>query len=261
MAQRALVVDGFDLSTIGLVVRRGSQGIRGSAPVSYPTRRVPGRPDAIRTATRPNYESRRLTVPASVVGATMTEMHDRLHELKLRLAPGPERTVRFVDDESVEFRARVLQVDGQPTEPDQIQPRTDVAITFEADDPRIYEVAEQSIAISGTAAAVPLGTAPVSPVIRLDGSFTDPVLTYRDSAGTVVETLGLSLSKAAGEWVEIDMASKTIVDDLGNSQIASLASGTFFDLDPADGDYPTSAWPTVEVSSGTGTVTYNKAYW
>lgn len=261
MADRALIVDGVDLGAeAGLVVRSGASGIRGSVPVSYPTQRVPDRFDAVRTATKPQHQARSIVVPGTVVADDMATMHQRLHQLKSYLAPGPERTVRLVDDETVEFLARVQQVDGQPVRPDQIQPWTEVAIRFQADDPRIWDVDQQNVGIDGTPTAMPLGTAPVAPVVRIDGSATNPALTYADDGGATVETLSLTISIGAGDWIEVDMDRKTIVDQAGASQISALSGGDFFRLDPTDGDYATSSWPQVSVSSGTGTVTYRKAY-
>lgn len=261
MPERALIVDGVDLSDLGLTVRSGMAGVRGTPRASYPSRRVPGRIDAVPMSTQPEYQNRQITVPASVVGTDMADMHEKLRAVAAAVAPSEaERTIRFVDDETVEFTGRSRGFDGQPVEPDQIQPRTDIAISFECLDPRLLAVGTETPTIGSTLTDMPLGTQPSVPTVRIDGPFTDPVLTYSDDGGATVQTLELALSKAAGAWVEIDMHRKTIVDDAGASQISALTGGDFFVLDPRDGDYDTDSWPQVKVSDGSGTVTYRKAY-
>lgn len=260
MAPRALIVDGFDTSEEGLIVRSGIQGWRGTPQASYPSTTVPGRMGAVRLSREPQYEPRQLTIPASVEGATMAEMHANLRSLERRLWPGPERTIRLVDDETVEFRARTLQIDGQGVPPDLTQPLTQVAISLLALDPRLLAVSDTVVNFTSSLTETELGSGPSFPVIRIDGAATDPVLTYADHTGATVKTLGLTISLGASDWVEIDMMERTIVDDGGTDRADALTSGGFFKLDPSHGTADGDSDPQLSVSDGSGTATYRKAY-
>ena len=142
-------------------------------------------------------------------------------------------------------------------QPELTQKAYDVALRFLVSDPRYYATSDTIVNFT-TATDMPLGTALVDPVVRLTGG-TDPVLIYKNSSAVEVARMEFTWS---GTWIDIDMDAKTILDNTGTSQIAALDTGEFFSLDPNDGDYPTSDWPTLEVSGGgSGTATYRKAYW
>lgn len=260
MADRALIVDGFDTSTEGLIVRSGLQRLRGTPEASYPSTTVPGRMGAVRLSRDPEYGPRQLTIPGTVEGATMAEMHTNLRSLERRLWPGPERVIRLVDDETVEFHAHTRLIDGQGVPPDLVQPVTQVAISLLALDPRLLAASDTVITFTSTLTETPLGSGPSFPVIRIDGAATDPVLTYADHTGTTVKTLGLTISLGASDWVEIDMMERTIVDDGGTPRPDALTSGGFFALDPAHGTADGASDPQLSVDDGSGTATYRKAY-
>lgn len=259
MARRTLIVDGNDLSEQGFTLTRGLRGIMGTPVFDYPSERPPGRIDAIRLSTKPEYQDRTLLLPGVVDQGTRAALRSAMADLAARLSPG-EHTFRFVDDETVEFVGLVREVDGISVEPDLTQTAADLTVRVQCLDPRLREVSDTVVAFT-TATDMPLGNAPVRPVIRITGSATNPTVTYKDSGGTTVTTLGLTVSIGAGDWVEVDCAEQTIVDQAGASHPEYLTSGTFIELDPTDGDYVTDTWPTLEVDSGDGQATYRKRWW
>jgi hypothetical protein len=123
---------------------------------------------------------------------------------------------------------------------------------------RDVEPATRALAVAGTRYTLTLGTAPSSPLIRLMGPATNPVLTYRDAGGAVARTAGFTVSLASTEYLDLDMRRGVIhrvASGVATNGIALLTSGQFpWALDPQDGDRGTAAWPTVEVSAGTGEV-------
>ena len=133
-----------------------------------------------------------------------------------------------------------------------------------------------TLAVAGTYYDVALGNAKTYPVITLTDC-TNPIITYRDSAGTPVHVIALSanggVSVTSPDVVTITMTlgangipygniTKT-VSGVTTSIISTLVvtTGNFpFALDPNDGDFDTSDWPDIRTHSGTGTVVYPKAF-
>lgn len=138
-----------------------------------------------------------------------------------------------------------------------------VTLTFTCLDPRAYSTAPTVVALATTRAPCPLGSAPVAPLVRIFGAATNPVLTYRGISGVVRQSLGFTLTLAAADFLEIDCEAKTVtksVSGVVSNAIDTLSSGDFPTLDPGDGDYGASAWPTLELSAGAGEVAYRKAW-
>lgn len=260
MPERGLIVDGFDLSEIGFTLRSGYQDSRGTPRVEYPSVNVPGRGE-VRTSNRADLGRRNLTIPGTVQAATFAQMHTWRDELAARLQPNVEHTFRTVDDETREFVGLVRKLAGDPVRPDQVIARTDVAISVALiEQPFIREVALTSNAFSA-ATAMDLGAMPVWPVVRINGAVTNPILVYRDDGGTEVARMEFTVTIGAGDWIEVDMEEKTIVDQASTSHPEYLTGGYFFQLDPGDGDYPTASWPTLEETNGAScTAEYHKLY-
>ena len=255
MSIRALIVDGFDMSTIGLVVDNGLKGFEDGGGLKWKNVRIPHRMDAIVTSSSPEYRDRQITVPATVLGETRAEMDAFLDEIKYRLSPD-EVLVRFAHDETREFRVRVDQATVTTIAPALIQRGTKIAIRMVCFDPRKYAISDTVQAFSGATSMV-LGTAPSHPVLRLTGG-TNPIVIYKDSSAVEQARMEFTWS---GTWIDVDMLNKTIIDNAGANQASALTGGDFFMLDPRDGDYPTPTWPTLQVSSSSGQATYRKNYW
>lgn len=260
MPPRTILIDGWDAGQAGVVVTDGLRGKLDGPEARYPSVAVPGRISTVRLTSEPVYQTTTLRVPILVEADTRAVMLSRLDELKWRLA-GRDLRVTFVDDETREFRALQAALEAQSTPPDLSQRAVEMRLLLEMKDPRVYDTTDTAVALSTSPAATPLGTAPVGPVVRIDGGVTDPTVTYRDNGGTVVETMGLTVALAGGQWVEVDMEAQTIEREDGTPHPEYLTSGTFFRLDPRDGDYPGSSWPTLELSGSTGTATYRRAWW
>ena len=255
MSARVLVVDGFDMSTIGLIVDDKLKGFEDGATLAWPSVRIPHRIDAIVTSSSPAYRDRVIIVSAAVLGDTRAEADGYLDEIKWRLSPD-QVLVRFAHDETREFRARVDQITTTPIQPAIIQRAYKVSIRFLCNDPRKYAISDTVQAFSG-ATAMALGTAPSHPVLRLTGG-SNPIVIYKDSSAVEQGRMEFTWS---GTWIDVDMLNKTILDNAGANQADALTSGDFFTLDPQHGDYPGSSWPTLQVSSSSGQATYRKNYW
>lgn len=115
------------------------------------------------------------------------------------------------------------------------------------------------LAAPNTPYAAEVGSGPSYPVIVL-ANCTDPTITYRNSAGDTVKTLALTITVSGADKVTIDMENGLItktVSGVTTNAIDTMSNDSDFPfaLDPADG-----VSPDIKTSSGTGTVTYRKAY-
>lgn len=120
-------------------------------------------------------------------------------------------------------------------------------------------------AVAGTRYTLPHGTAPSSPIIRIMGAATNPVLTYRDAGGTAQRTMTFTVVLAAtNDWLDIDMRAGKITkwaSGVSSNGRSLLTSGNpIFGIDPQDGDWATSQYTTIEVSAGTAMCLWHKQW-
>jgi hypothetical protein len=142
-------------------------------------------------------------------------------------------------------------------------------MTFLCATPYWFDIAPTTVAFT-TATAIPLGTAPsfgrdqFSAIITITGAATTPTLTYKDYAGVTVGTMVFSYSPLAGDSIVIDCGRHLVtrlVSGVSSNALSYLAAGyTFPALSPDDASFAASLWPTLTVSSGTGSVVYYRAF-
>ena len=260
---RALIVDGKDLSDLGFVAEQ-FRGHRSMPLRSLPTVDVPGRVGPVVASNVPRYQSRRLTISGALDAGTFAEMQARLDEIKYRLE-GAGRTVTIADDETRQFRSvRFQEISATPFRPDLFQKQTALTIQGIAYDPRGYSTAlTVSTSFASTDTAMSIGTAEVGPVVRISGTAVNPAIIYKNSASVEQARVTLGTTIGSTGYIDIDLDLFTLLDETGAnvSNLLNSTASTFFVLDPLDGNYVTSAWPTLQVTAGSATATYRKAYW
>lgn len=97
--------------------------------------------------------------------------------------------------------------------------------------------------------AIPLGNLPSAGIITINGSGSDPVITYRDAGGNTVGTMTLTVTLGADDRIVIDLYHKTIKrfdNGVETDAINTWTAGDWFVTDANDGDYATSSWPTLQ---------------
>lgn len=259
MATPNLYIDDTDLTTVGLHVQE-ARGWTDRASTTLPTAAVIDAHELLVTG-RYQVQPRRVTLDCVMRGSSVATLRTNLDTLRYYLRPGA-RLVRLVDQNDREATGYVEALTERIPAPAQFVSRTkSLSIVVLCPDPRRYQLSANSEGFT-TATAMPLGTAPVWPSITIAGAATNPTITYKHNDTTTLATLGLTVSIGAGDSLVIDMAAKTIIENPGAiNRMDNLSSGDFFALDPNDGDYTASQWPTLEVSSGSGTANYNRAWW
>lgn len=257
MADTVLSVDGFDLATLDFQVDTLS-GWRDSISQKWPSAQVPGRFGVQVTASEPVYEPRQIVIQGAMVSADVSTLRSNLDAFKWRVGRG-QKTFTIVDDTSRDFNARAIQVQTTSIPPAIIQRAVKIKLTLWMDDPRAYDSSNTVVSSISSATDLPLGSAPSHASIEVtgSGSFT---MTYKDYSGATISTLTITGATAP---VTLDMDALTITDGGGNAA-DTLQAGSDFPIifDPEHGDdiFGTPDWPTLELTSGSGTATYKKAW-
>ena len=247
-----MYVNGFDTGLIGVTV---TNVVGATAKFAPRTRKVYGRAGLVRTTVVPEVEPRTLTVGVVVRGATPAAMEANLSLLAgLFLA---DVNVSFETTQDRYLRCVLTTLTIAPhTGPQFVNTTTGAVLSLTAIDPYWQDASVVMNSFNTVAVAMVLGTAPSTPLLRISGAATDPVVTYRDAAGNAKQTLGLTITLAATDYLDIDCDTMTIQKSVSGTvtdALSTLASGDFLVLDPADA-------PTLEVDSGTGKAFYRRGW-
>ena len=263
VSHRAIIVGGVNLETVGFIAD-DIRGHRSMTPRSRPTTSVPGAIGLVVVSNIERWQPRRMEFSGMLNAATFSEMQSRLDELKYRLA-GADLIVTVADDETREFQGvRFEAIPAALFRPHLIQTKTRVSLVAIANDPRGYSTADTvSSSFGSTDLAMPLGTAEVGPIIRISGPAITPAIIYRNSAAVEQARLVLTSTIGSTGFIDIDLEALTLIDETGANVSEDLNStaSVFFRLDPRDGDFVGSSWPTLNVTAGSAVATYRKAYW
>ncbi len=265
--QTAMYVNDFDTSSLGLIVS-SVEGWRDGLATRDRTTQLPTRVGAVILAPEAETATRQLTIdgvldPSHAGKAlTLANLRAALNELQDKLYRGTIE-VRFSDEPDIFVLARCEQGNLIATPPQFMNPKSRVQIRLQCPDPLRYDRNGSVVGFGTTRQGVPLGTAVSAPVIRIMGAATNPVISYRDKSGTVKQTMGFTVTLAATDYLEIDCELFTIkkfASGVETNGISLLTSGDFIALDPQDGDFAASVWPTLEVSAGSGECLYRRSW-
>lgn len=257
-----LTLNGTDLATLGFVLE-AAPGWKDAPPRSTASVVRPGRAGAYRSAaTQENV--RKLTLQGTVRGSTFPDARAKIDAIRALLVSAQPAVITFPDDATRSVSGYLDQfVTDIGNGPSMIATALRARLDFSLLDPYAYDVTAQALAVSAAVVRAALGTAPSFPVITIAGAATNPVLSLYRHDGTLVGTLGLTLTTVGGDSLVIDMDRKTITKN-GASVLAALSSGDFFALDPAVLQVGLGSTPTdqgyVTVSSGSGTMSYRRAW-
>jgi hypothetical protein len=250
-----LYVNDYDTALLGLVVETVT-GYGDTPGLTRLTRGFYGRAGLAVTAPNPTLAPRVITVTGTLLASTVAAFNTALDALKALFASTAE--VRLSSDATRCWTVDLTDLKLSPLPgPQLITPASGIALTLTALDPYGYDVNWTAVALGAVAQVAPLGTAPSAPLLRLSGAATNPVVTVRNAQGVAVGSIGLTLTLAAGDFVELDCDAMTIAKSVSGSvtdALTTLASGDWPLLNPADGAV------TVEVNSGTGEALYRKAW-
>jgi hypothetical protein len=210
-------------------------------------------------ATRTRLSARSLTVTVDLRPALVADRPALVDAITRRLA-GVLEIVR--DDAPSRAWYGVLQsARADLPAGNLVNPLTILDLTFSVPDPRRHDRETQIRALSATPVACPTGTGASAPIVRLFGDATpvvNPAIILRSPGGATLSTLTLAGSLGANTWLDVDCATEWLhlwSSGTRTSALAWLSGGAFPVLDGDDAAGPTGPYPTLAMSSASGTPT------
>jgi hypothetical protein len=264
-----MLINGRDLDLDGFLL----VGLSGWASPPAWQRTVTALPDVhgVVPATRTTVDVRQMRMVVRIMCSTLSERQTKLQTLQDRISG--LLTLRFDDWPGRVVRALAGAISVASVDPGGAFaiPAIEVTIPLVAYDGASYDAEPRVLALTTTPAAVSVGTLPSTGVLRLDGSWSagaSRTVTVRHANGQSTATLTFTAptgqSLAAADVLEIDLSRRYVTKVTGagvrTNAYSWKASGNWFGVDPAWGDRATSRFPTLELSTGTGTFLYRPTY-
>lgn len=214
-------------------------------------------------------DPRRITIGLDVRPSSLANRQAIMDSLKRRLSRG------LLEIETDDLPGRVLRATCEGVSVEfytgaYLNQVVYVEVTFVAPDPSRIEREPLVYGLSTARTACPIGTDTVAPRVWLYGaspSVVDPVIVQRDHTGAEVLRLTLTGTLATNDALVIDCAAQTLDRFVGGvlqtgtaAGLGWLTSGRFPLLDQSDGTPDANTWPTLELTSTSGTPTGLMAY-
>lgn len=201
------------------------------------------------------------TISGIILGSSVADALAR-HDALANLLGQGEVMVRGVYAPDRYCLALCIDPTGGPHNPQSLDGTVDVVFTFTVKDGLAWRTVPDGVALSTARAVCPIGTAESYPTIIIHGggaTFSNPVITVRNAAGRVVQTHSFTISGGADDALIIDSTRSRITKSAAGTLTDGWAycppgSGDFILLRPADGNMESAAYPTIELSSATGTI-------
>jgi hypothetical protein len=262
----SIYVGGVDVETLGFYPADAPDYLSRS-DIEVVSVVVPGRPGRLSTNVR-NIDAKTFAIRGAVRGADITTNRASLRTIHNLFGGGDLVMVKLTDVTDVQIQARCRSVRVVPPDGALIVPRLMVEATFVADYPFWQAVTPTSVNLTGSYAALPMGSAPCYVTWTIN-TCTNPTLTIKDSTGAVVLTVTLTTTIAAGDIRKIIGSENRItkrISGVTTQDDTLLTSGTFpRELKREWAVYSTSSWATAALSATagtpTGTADYSPCYW
>lgn len=270
LAPPALYVNGVDVAALGFVLEEIDGGFDGLERTD-PLLELPQGVGALLSDLPGRVAPRTVTLVGTLAAQTSTALETAKDSLKALCGAGLVE-LRLVSRDVI-LRGRLAGLQLVHTGP-QLRSANVAAratLRFLCPEPFAWDRTAQLVGFGTARVALPLGTAPSvgrswwSAIITIAGAATTPTLTESDAAGNALRTMIFSgWSPTAADAIEIDCGRglvTRITSGVRTNGMADLTAGYAFPrLDPADGDYASSLFPGLAVSSGTGIIRYYRAW-
>lgn len=249
-----LTVAGYDTRALGLVLDR-VPGVRDVVSLDVPAVAVAGIDGMAATDTTARAGERRFSLAGTLIASSTANLQANYRALHYRAA-GAARVLTLVDDTTRDITAWLTGISFEYLGPQLGGEQARVEMSWRALDPYWESTSDTTVNLTNVAAACALGTVASWPIITVDQSCT---ITYKNSGGTTLYTIVIT-GVTGAQTAAIDMRTRTITHSVSGVTPSLRTSGRFFPLSPYDGDYTASSWPTLTLSTGTGTAVYPKRW-
>lgn len=267
MSDQILYANGLDFDADLGCIPVSMTGLLGAPARTLSLLDIPGMPGAFDSGVAPREAVRTIEIKCLVKASSETTLYTTLDYAKSVLGNGLVELIGPYSSTRA-FYGVLVSAEVSPFVETVLNGWATCVFRFVCPLPYAIATSPSVVALGSTATAIPLGTAPsrgrdtFSAIIEIVGAATTPTVTYKNSAGATIGTMIFTYSPAGGDSIVIDcgrrIVSRFIASTQSNAFSFVTADYTFPALDPTDGDWFTSAWPTLTVSSGTATITYYK---
>jgi hypothetical protein len=265
-----ILLNRLDLSTLGFRAEIPLSGWADSAPARDATVQIPGAAGVLPAGAKTLVDPRQVLIAGNMTAATQALLQTNLQQLRGLASAGLVELI-FGDDPTkfAMARSQGVQVSPEQGAPPFIIPQRHVEMRFICYDPYLYDLSDRVVAQqqAGTFVAVPLGTAPVRPLIRVHAPGASLTLTLASWAGITLTTMVFAFSPSLGanDYVDINCDTFQITKSVSGvvaDAYASFTSGTFLTLDPEQGGILASLTqgPLLKASAGVMEVFYVRAW-
>ncbi|MEW5926212.1 MAG: hypothetical protein AB1941_01875 [Gemmatimonadota bacterium] len=219
-----VLIDGVDVGAFGISVTGELTGWREGPAVTLPTRQLAGGL-ALAVTGRRVLQLRACAFAGVIEGDTPAQVDERWAAFLYHVAAGERaRRITLVGREARHYRGFYNAARSTPAGVRILAPTVhEVRVSFDCTDPHAY-AAEPTTLAFGAPAPVPLGDAPVAPLIRVSHPTT---IVYRNSVGEELRRMRIGDFDTSTPF-EIDLAT-------GRKNKPADISGPFIRLDPTDG--------------------------
>jgi hypothetical protein len=219
-----VLIDGVDVATFGISVTGELVGWRDGPAVSLPTRQLAGGL-ALAIIGRRIMQMRSVGFAGVIEGDTPAEVDERWAAFLYHVAAGERaRRLTLAGREARYYRGYYNAARSTPAGARILAPTMhEVRVVFDCTDPHAY-AAEPTTVAFGAPTQVPLGDAPVAPLIRVSHPTT---IVYRSSTGVELRRMRIGAFDTSSPF-EIDLRT-------GRRNKPADITGPFLRLDPADG--------------------------
>lgn len=269
-----MLIDGTDVRDFGLIPADRAAS-RSSPFIRDPYAEIPGANTARRLGRGP-VSSKPIILRGHIKETSAAALRAALDELKWRLRPGLEHTLRWSDDATREWLVHFTEIVVRGKGLEWISNAVEIEVSVTAADPRGRNPTEQNVNSPGALPRVltpgAMGDAPMPVIITITGNNAAPIqsltIEYRDAADVVVHSFDWDGTDLTGSDTLVLDLSKPSVERNGVNDIDSITESPIvlpFDLDPNDGDFLAPSLPDFRIT-GVGTadvcrLTYRERWW
>ena len=255
-----MLINGTNVSTFNAIPSRRA-GNRGIVNHDQLVEVAPGASRGVLVG-RGGASPHQVTVEGFVYADTVAGLQANLDRLAYECDPERDLQLEFSDRANVEFVGRVVSLEIGDMDHGWVVPVALCRVKVAVAEPYRRDTSSNDLTDSGTAIDVsPLvvtltvGTAPMPVVITILGgagtSLVDPVINYRDGANTILQTLTYAGTLTGTDTVIIN--TETFACTLNGADARANLSGTFFDVNPRDGDFQGSPnAPDIQLTATSG---------
>lgn len=253
-APNTVSIDGYALNGLGWVAQ-SLPGFRDLVTQEDALVTVAGLEGAALGDQTPAVGVRDFTLTGVMGAASSSTLRANYRTLQYKAAGG-DRVLIVVDDTARRITARLRSIEFRYLGRDLDTDLAQVTMQWRAIKPFWEDVSATTVNLTNVAAACAMGTAPVWPVVTVNQSCT---VTYKNAAGTTIYSVTIT-GVTGVQTAVLDMETRTLTHSVSGVTPSLRTAGRYFPLSPYDGDYAASSWPTLTLSTGTGTAVYRKKW-